>query len=274
MSDQPYFPENEDEITRLEGKTDTRDVIDQARWAGLEPGMRILDVGCGPGITTATLAKAAQPGGSVVGIDRSEERIAYARDKYADPDIEFICRNFFHDLSDLGEFDFIWVRFVLEYFRSSSPQLALNVTKQLKPGGILCLADLDMNSMIHYGAPERLQLAINHIREGLERRADFDPFAGRKLPTLLSNLGFTDIRVEIRAHHLIFGELSLFECWHWWKKMEIASKQSGYDFAEYPGGINEFEEEFKAFFANPDRFTYTPLILVRGIKQREQNPSL
>ena len=62
MSDQPYFPENEDEINRLEGKTEKQAVIDQARWAGLQPGMRILDVGCGPGITTAFLAEAAQPG--------------------------------------------------------------------------------------------------------------------------------------------------------------------------------------------------------------------
>ena len=48
MSDQPYFPESEEELSRLENKTDRNAVIDQARWAGLSSGMRVLDVGCGP----------------------------------------------------------------------------------------------------------------------------------------------------------------------------------------------------------------------------------
>jgi len=265
MSDQPYFPENEDEINRLEGKTEKQAVIDQARWAGLQPGMRILDVGCGPGITTAFLAEAAQPGGSAVGIDRSEERIAYANSKYADSNVEFVCRNFFHDLSDLGQFDFIWVRFVLEYFRTSSNELVNNIKKQLNPGGTICLADLDMNCMIHHGASERLQLAIRNIRKGLEGNVDFDPFAGRKLPGLLYDLNFKDIQVDMRAHHLIFGELTEFERWHWWKKMEITAKQSGYNFPEYPGGIDEFRDEFQSFFSCHRRFTYTPLIIAKGI---------
>jgi SAM-dependent methyltransferase len=266
MSDQPYFPENEDETSRLEGKTEKQAVIDQARWAGLQPGMRILDVGCGPGITTAILAETAQPGGSAVGIDRSEERIAHAKSKYAAPNVEFILRNFFHDLSDLGQFDFIWVRFVLEYFRTSSDDLVNNIAKQLKPGGILCLADLDMNCMIHYGASERLQQAIRNIRKGLEDRVNFDPYAGRKLPGLLFDLSFKDIRIDLRSHHLIFGELTEFERWHWWKKMEITAKQSGYKFPEYEGGLDGFRQEFQSFFSCKSRFTYTPLIIARGIR--------
>jgi putative peptidoglycan lipid II flippase len=44
----------------LEEKTEKQAVIDQAHWAGLKPGMRVLDVGCGPGLTTSVLAWAAQ----------------------------------------------------------------------------------------------------------------------------------------------------------------------------------------------------------------------
>ncbi len=111
-----YFPEGDQETERLEVKTDKQAVIDQALWAGLKPGMRILDVGCGPGITTSTLAQAAQPGGKAIGIDGSAERIEYAKHKYGSDDVEFENRDFFSDLSDLGEFDFIWVRFVLEFY--------------------------------------------------------------------------------------------------------------------------------------------------------------
>ncbi|KAK8068780.1 methyltransferase domain-containing protein [Apiospora phragmitis] len=46
----------------------------------LEPGMRVLDVGCGPGNLTSYLTDLVGEGGEVVGIDPSEERIALARE--------------------------------------------------------------------------------------------------------------------------------------------------------------------------------------------------
>ncbi|MBW2100511.1 MAG: methyltransferase type 11, partial [Deltaproteobacteria bacterium] len=41
---------------------------------------------------------------------------------------------------------------------------------------------------------------------------------------------------------------------------------SGHRFDEYEGGYEEFFEEFKRFFADPRRFTYTPVISCRGCK--------
>ncbi|KAK7942457.1 uncharacterized protein PG986_011570 [Apiospora aurea] len=46
----------------------------------LEPGMRVLDVGCGPGNITAHLANLVGERGEVVGIDPSAERIALAQE--------------------------------------------------------------------------------------------------------------------------------------------------------------------------------------------------
>lgn len=46
----------------------------------IEPGMRVLDVGCGPGNITAYLADLVGERGEVVGIDPSSERIALARE--------------------------------------------------------------------------------------------------------------------------------------------------------------------------------------------------
>lgn len=266
MSDQPYFPENEDEINRLEGKTEKQAVIDQARWAGLQPGMRILDVGCGPGITTAFLAEAAQPGGSAVGIDRSEERIDYAKSKYAGSDVEFVCRNFFKDLSDLGKFDFIWVRFVLEYFKAEAADLVNHLVSSLRPRGILFLGDLDQNCMLHHGIPERLERNMLKIAEYQMKNNNFDPYAGRKLTSFLINAGLTDVVADLRAHHLIYGILSDFDRWNWWQKMEIGARRSGWTFDDYDKGYEGFVEEFHQFMVKPERFTYTPLILARGVK--------
>ena len=49
----------------------------------LEPGMRVLDFGCGPGTITVGLAKLVEPG-EVHGLDMEESQIEIARAAAAD----------------------------------------------------------------------------------------------------------------------------------------------------------------------------------------------
>jgi SAM-dependent methyltransferase len=266
MHTSKYLMENEDEALRLELKTDRESLAVQARWAGITPGMRVADIGCGAGITTAMLRDLVQPGGSAVGIDASAERIAHARGRYAHDGVEFQCRDMLQPLDDLGSFDFVWVRFVLEYFRSGSFAIVENIARLVKPGGVLCLIDLDYNCLSHFGIPDRLERTLNQIVEELQNKADFDPYVGRKLYSYLFDLGFTEIDVEVGAHHLIFGELRQRDSFNWLKKVETAPRKIGYNFPEYGGSYAEFIEEFDRFFKDPRRFTYSPIISCRGKK--------
>lgn len=266
MSQRGYIMESEEESIRLDLKTDPKTIKKQAIWAGLKPGMRVADLGCGPGKTTFFLNKLVQPNGSAVGVDISEKRINYARAHYKDKGIEFLLGDIRNPLDNLELFDFIWVRFVLEHYRSTSFNIVKNISSLLKPGGILCLIDLDHNCLNHYGLSERLERALRGIMEAVEKYNDFDPYAGRKFYSYLYDLGCTEIDVSLDAHHLIFGELEETDAFNWRKKVEIAGKNSGYKFEEYEGGYEEFFEEFNSFFSDPRRFTYTPIISCRGRK--------
>lgn len=261
-----YIMEHAEEAFRLDLKTDRPTVIRQAQWAGIKPGMRVADIGCGSGKTTSYLYNLIQPGGEIVGIDASESRISHAIEQYGTNGIEFVCRDFYAPLDDLGEFDFIWVRFVLEYHRSKSLDIVKNLTQLLRPEGILCLIDLDYNCLTHSGLSSRLEASMNGIMSALEKDHDFDPYMGRKLYSFLYDLGYRDINVDVGTHHLIYGELNEVDAYNWTKKVEIAAKNSGHHFNEYAGGYEEFVEEFKIFFADSRRFTYTPIISCRGCK--------
>jgi SAM-dependent methyltransferase len=263
-----YIMEHGEEAHRLDLKTDLGSLQKQALWAGIRPGMRVADVGCGSGKTSHFLHTLVQPEGEVVGVDASHSRIRHAEAHYGARGTSFVCKDFCDPLQDLGRFDFVWVRFVLEYHRAEAKQIVSNLMQILKPGGILFLADLDHNCLNHYGLSPRLREALDGIMHDLEHDHNFDPYAGRKLYSFLYDLGLENIAVEIYHHHLIYGELSEIDNYNWTRKLEVAAQNSGYGFAGYPGGYGEFLEEFRTFFADPRRFTYTPLICCRGQKPR------
>jgi ubiquinone/menaquinone biosynthesis C-methylase UbiE len=258
--------EGDDESIRLDLKTSGQIVEEQARWAGIRPGMRVADLGCGAGKTTFHLNKLVQPNGKTVGVDFAEQRIQFANTHYCAEEIEFVVKDIRYSLEDLGLFDFIWVRFVLEYHRSNSFDIVTNIGSILKPGGIICLIDLDCNCLRHFGIPQRLENSVKNIMKTLEENFNFDPFVGVKLYTYLYDLGYQQISVSVTPHHLIFGELSNTDEFNWNKKVEIAAKNSGYPFDEYPGGYEEFYEEFTNYFSKYRRFTYTPMISCKGRK--------
>ena len=261
-----YLMENPEESKRLVVKTNSDSLVQQAQWAGIAPGMRVVDIGCGPGATTQMLGDLVQPGGSALGVDLSEERASFARLNYGSDTVSFANRDLLQPLDDLGSFDFAWVRFLLEYHRSDSYQLVQNVSNIIKPGGTLCLIDLDYNCLSHFGHTPRMERTVAAIMKNVQEKENFVPYVGRKLYSFLYDLGYQGIDVKVEAHHQIFGELKQVDEFNWAKKIEVSARH--YTFDEYEGGFEEFQEEFRAFFASPRRFTYTPLISCCGRKPR------
>jgi trans-aconitate 2-methyltransferase len=98
---------------------------------------RLLDVGCGDGRLSAEIAKNF-PEGSVLGIDLSEEMVAFARKHF--PPEEFPNLSFMQadarDLPFASEFDVIFSNAALHWIKDPRPALAA-FRKSLKPGGRL-----------------------------------------------------------------------------------------------------------------------------------------
>ena len=261
-----YFMESAEEEIRLELKTNEESVRSHALWCGLQPGMRVLDAGCGSGKTSCILHDMAQPGGSVLGIDFSERRVDYARKKFRRPGLDFEPHDLKKPLEGIGEFDFVWTCFVLEYFRRESQSIVDNLARCLKPGGRLCLLDLDSNMMNHYDLPKHLEKFFCGLIRKITEDHNFDPFCGRKLYSYMYDLGFEQIRVNLVPHHLIYGEVRELDFFNWLKKVEVSAEKESGEFQKYPGGYPAFAADFEAFFRNPRRFTYTPLVICTGVK--------
>ncbi len=259
--------ENREEAIRLELKTNEEAVIEEALWCGIKPGMRVLDAGCGPGITTSILSKMVQPKGSIVGVDYGEERVKYARDHYGtDDNITFHVGDLRDTLDDIGQFDLIWVRFVLEYNRVESLDIVRNLTECLKPEGYICLLDLDYNCLSHYEMTPRLEGMLTKLMARMDAEFNFDTYAGRKLYSYLYDLKYRDIAMHMKAHHLIYGTIREEDVFNWVKKVEVVGERLSDSFDTYPGGHKQLVDDFKRLLLDPRRFTYTPLLLCKGMK--------
>jgi ubiquinone/menaquinone biosynthesis C-methylase UbiE len=258
--------ENPEEAIRLDIKTNRKRVEQQALWAGIKPGMRVADLGCGSGKTTSVLNSLCQPNGQTYGVDISKQRISYAQEHYPNENIDYLCRDIREPLDDLGQFDFIWIRFVLEYYKSKSFDIVKNITSLLNPGGTLALIDLDYNCLTYYGFSRKVEKTICEVMKSLEKKAGFDPYVGRKLYSYLYDLGFDEIDVDLSPHHLIFGKVKERDLFNWTKKVEVAGRKSGH-FKGHQQKYQAFYKEFIEAFKDERRFIYTPVVICKGIKR-------
>jgi hypothetical protein len=114
--------------------------------------------------------------------------------------------------------------------------------------------------------PKAMEYILFQLMAKLSADFNFDPYAGRKLYAYLYDLEYKNIDMHLIGHHLIFGKARETDVFNWTKKVEMAAVKLRMLFDDYPGGHEAFSSDFKTFFLDPRRFTYTPLILCKGIK--------
>jgi SAM-dependent methyltransferase len=139
----------EDELTRIEARgaalaPATRMIFTEA---GIRPGMRVLDLGCGPGDSTFLAADLVGPDGCVVGVDRSAEALARARlraGRRGLAQVRFVEGDI-NDPAPGGPFDAVVERLVLMWVPDPAAPLRRQATV-LRPGGLVVLIEMDFST--------------------------------------------------------------------------------------------------------------------------------
>lgn len=165
--------------------------------AGVAPGMRCLDAGCGGGDVACDLAAAVGPAGFVLGTDVDGGQLDVARAEAAALGLGHVA----YRLSDIaretpeGGFDLVHARFLLSHLPDPESALA-HMKAALKPGGVIVLADTDFDG--HFCEPECPALAryIDLYSRTMARKGG-DANRGRRLPALLREAGIADVRMNI-----------------------------------------------------------------------------
>lgn len=113
-------------------KQRTQPSIDLAARIDINSPKRIIDIGCGPGNSTAVL-KNRRPNADFTGMDSSPSMIAQAQE--TDNDITWVCADAAGDLSDLGRFDVVFSNAALQWMPEHE-RLLPNLFGLLEAGGV------------------------------------------------------------------------------------------------------------------------------------------
>jgi ubiquinone/menaquinone biosynthesis C-methylase UbiE len=165
----------------------------------LKPGMRLLDVGCGPGSITSGLAQRVAPA-ETIGIDASQSIVDTARSLACDKG----AQNLVFEVGDVYQprfgaetFDAVFAHQILQHLRRPIDALG-KMRTLLKPGGVLGARDVDWGSTTFYPDNKGMRRFFSLYYE-LARRNGGEPNTGRYLRHWFREAGFAEPRVTTSA---------------------------------------------------------------------------
>ncbi len=161
--------------------------------AGIVPGARVADIGCGPGATLVVMADIVGAAGYVVGVDAEPAAVAAARALVAQSgagNAEVTEGTADSTGLDLGSFDVVVMRHVLAHNGGREEAIVRHLADLLRPGGCVYLVDVEMTAMrMPDAGTDVLDLAERYLE--FHRSRGNDPQIGLRLGELLRSAGLT-----------------------------------------------------------------------------------
>lgn len=189
-----------DPITKLMGgEALHRQLVDQAQ---LQPGQRVLEIGCGTGNLTM-LAKTLCPAADVVGLDPDAKALDRARRKAEQRRVSIHLDQGFADQLPYpdGSYDRVLSALMFHHLDLEVKQRTLQeVGRVLKAGGSLHLLDFDGARDPSDGFLARLFHRSEHLRDN----------SGETILALMRAAGFTDPGA-VAQRRTIFGRISFYQ---------------------------------------------------------------
>lgn len=178
--------------------------------AQAKPGERVLDIGCGTGVTTEPYAVAVGPGGHVTAVDIAKPMLEAARQRIADRGLGnvtlLLADAQVHPFAP-DSFDLLTSRLGVMFF--ADPTAAFrNLHKALRPGARLCMAVwATVGESLQQSIP--IETAIRHLGSPVSKspRAPGPNAYGDRdyLRGILDSAGYADIAIEPRQF-LVHGD--------------------------------------------------------------------
>lgn len=176
--------------------------------AGIAPGMRVLDAGCGSGEVTTELVRLVGPAGRVTAVDADPVLLDHARARVAAAggDATFVHADLTGEPSSAipRDHDLVYARFLLSHLRAPETALA-QLRDATRPGGSIVVEDVDFPG--HFCHPPSAAFArYVELYQQVARRRGGDPAIGPRLPALLRAAGVVDVHADVAQPVFLDGD--------------------------------------------------------------------
>lgn len=223
----------------------------------LVDGLNCLDVGCGGGDVTRELARRIAPAGRAVGIDLDATKLFVAQEEARDlglSNLEYRQVDI-RDAAGPPEYDVVYSRFVLTHL--SNPEAVLSsFLKQLRPGGILALEDIDFSGSFAWPETGAFRRFYELYCTVVQNRGG-NPHIGQRLPVLVKDCGLESIQVSVVQPTGLTGEVKLLNG----LTMENIADAVLADGLASTEEIDQIVDELNAFAADERTVTGLPRIV-------------
>jgi ubiquinone/menaquinone biosynthesis C-methylase UbiE len=194
---------------------DRLQVLARARWpdtadllarAGVRPGMRCLDLGCGGGEVTFEIARLVGAEGHVTGVDMDEVKLSLGRGAAGERgliNVEFRVANV-DDWDEPAAYDLVYCRFLLQHL-SRPVDLLRRMWAAVAPGGAIVVEDADFAGLFCHPPNDGFDLYARLYPRVLERRGG-DAAIGRKLYRYFLEAGIPDPELKLVQRADAVGE--------------------------------------------------------------------
>ena len=176
----------------------------ETRWlldrVGVQPGWRVVDVGCGPLGILNLLAERVGLHGEVVGLEREASLVAMGEMLFELrelPNLRFALGDAYATGLPRGAFDLAHARLLLINLTEPGRALA-EMVALVRPGGIIAVQDIDQLPWL-CEPPHPAWDALVSTFLSVWRANGLDPMIGHRLPALLHTAGLVDVEVEVHG---------------------------------------------------------------------------
>lgn len=172
--------------------------------AGIGPGMRVLDIGCGPGWVAHMLARRVGEHGHVFGVDQNPDMIELARERTREAgvsNVTYIQGGFDVAFPGRGTLDAVVGRRVLMY-QANATQAVSQLTDAIRSGGVIAFHEHDMVEVSDGRTALPLHDRVRSWLHEMLRREGANLRLGFELHSALSAAGLSVERVRAEANVL------------------------------------------------------------------------
>lgn len=172
--------------------------------AGIGPGMRVLDIGCGPGAVSLMLSRRVGNDGHVFAVDRNSQMLELARGKARDAgasNLTFIEGGFDVAFPERGTLDAVVGRRVLMY-QPDAAQAVATLANAIRSGGVIAFHEHDTLAMSDSRTSLPLHDRVRSWFREMLRLEGANLRMGFELHSTLSAAGLAVERVRAEANVL------------------------------------------------------------------------